>query len=85
MTGVKDTIETADNMLSAVSNIPATKLFGRSPDGMNTTGHSDMENWYSYVDGIRNPQIKPNLQILLDVIIRGGIAQGEITEEPTSN
>ena len=82
LAGVHEVIEAADNMLSAVSNIPATKLFGRSPDGMNATGHSDMENWYSYVDGIRNLQIKPNLQVLIDVIIRGGIAQGEISEEP---
>lgn len=36
-------------MLSAVSEIPVTILFGRSPCGQNATGDSDFEQYYSMV------------------------------------
>ena len=34
--GVNDIIDATCNMLSAVTNIPQTKLFGRSPAGENS-------------------------------------------------
>lgn len=38
--GVKDIIDTSCNQLSAVTSIPQTVLFGRSPAGQNSTGDS---------------------------------------------
>lgn len=80
--GVKDVIDATCNMLSALTNIPQTKLFGRSPAGMNATGEGDLENWYSYVEGLQKLMLKRNLRDLLDVIFRAGIMSGEILEEP---
>ena len=80
--GVKDVIDSTCNMLSALTNIPQTILFGRSPAGENSTGESDMENWYSFVERIQKLMLKRNLRNLLDVIFRAGIASGEIAEEP---
>lgn len=80
--GVKDVIDATCNMLSAITNIPQTKLFGRSPAGMNSTGESDLENWYSFVEGIQKLMLKRNLRDLLDVVFRAGVASGEIEEEP---
>lgn len=80
--GVKDVIDSTCNMLSALTNIPQTILFGRSPAGENSTGESDMENWYSFVERIQKLMLKRNLRNLLDVIFRAGIASGEIDEEP---
>ena len=48
MSGVKDVLDSACNMLSAVTEIPQTILFGRSPAGMNATGENDMENYYTW-------------------------------------
>lgn len=80
--GVKDVIDATCNMLSALTNIPQTKLFGRSPAGMNATGDGDLENWYSYVEGLQKLMLKRNLRDLLDVVFRAGVASGEIDEEP---
>lgn len=38
---------------AAASGIPVTKLLGISPGGLNATGESDLENYYSMVDAIR--------------------------------
>lgn len=70
--GVKDIIDAACNMLSAVTNIPQTKLFGRSPAGENATGRGDMENYYTYVRNIQKLNLKKNLGILIDIILLAG-------------
>lgn len=80
--GVKDIVDSACNMLSAVSNIPQTKLFGRSPAGENSTGESDMENYYSFVGQIQKLNLKKNMGILLDVILAAGKYKGEFEEIP---
>ena len=80
--GVKDVIDATCNMLSALTNIPQTILFGRSPAGENSTGESDMENWYSFVERIQKLMLKRNLRNLLDVVFRAGVYSGEIEEEP---
>lgn len=46
LTGVKDILEVQMMMLSSASRIPMTKLFGKSPDGQNSTGKSDLINYY---------------------------------------
>ena len=80
--GVKDVIDATCNMLSALTNIPQTILFGRAPAGENSTGESDMENWYSFVGRLQRLTVRPVLLNLLDVIFTAGKASGEIEEEP---
>ena len=46
LSGVKDVIEVQMMLLSSASRIPMTKLFGKSPDGQNATGKSDLTNYY---------------------------------------
>ena len=80
--GVSDVIDSACNFLSALTSIPQTILFGRSPAGMNATGESDLENWYSYVERIRKRNVKGNLRYLLSIIFRAGVRSGEVDEMP---
>lgn len=80
--GVKDIIDSACNMLSAVTNIPQTKLFGRSPAGENSTGESDMENYYTFVNKIQKLNLKNNLGILIDIILAAGTYKGRFMEVP---
>lgn len=80
--GVKDVIDTTCNMLSAVTNIPQTILFGRSPAGENSTGDSDFENYYNYIERIQKLMLKKNVRTLLDILFKAGRANGEIQEEP---
>jgi phage-related protein (TIGR01555 family) len=80
--GVKDIIDTTCNMLSAVTNIPQTVLFGRSPAGENATGKSDLENYYNLIERIQRLMLRGNLKQLVDVIFRAAVHQGKMTETP---
>lgn len=80
--GVKDIVDSTCNMLSAVTNIPQTKLFGRSPAGENSTGEGDMENFYKFVERIQKLNLKNNLRTLIDIILIAGKAKGKYAEIP---
>jgi len=54
--------------LSAASNIPATVLLGKSPDGMNATGDGDLENFYSYIEA-EQCKIVPQMKQIFNVLI----------------
>ena len=82
LSGIKDIIDATCNMLSAVTNIPQTILFGRSPAGMNSTGESDFENYYNMVENIQKQNMKANARIVLDLILRQGMLEGKIPEIP---
>ena len=82
VSGYKDVIEAACNMLSAITNIPQAIMFGSSPTGMDATGTSDLENWYNYLGQITDLQVKPNLQRLLDVLFCGWLNTRKVQEEP---
>lgn len=82
LSGVKDIIDSTCNMLSAITNIPQTILFGRSPAGENSTGESDMENYYNFVNKIQKMMLKKNLRVLLDMIFECGRKNGEIKKIP---
>lgn len=66
--GISEVIDSTCNMLSAITQIPQTILFGRSPAGMNSTGQSDLENYYNFIEHIQKVMVKPNLFVLVQVI-----------------
>ena len=68
LAGVRDIIEMFENAVCAAADMPATILFGRSPDGQNATGKSDLENYYNMVGRIQQRKLKPQLTKLLNVI-----------------
>lgn len=80
--GANEIIAVTCEMLSAVTNIPQTILFGRPPQGMTSGDETAMENWYSYVQRIQEKSMKSNLRYLLSVLFRAGIRTGEIDEVP---
>mgnify|MGYP005801912487 CR=1 FL=1 len=80
--GVADVIDATCNFLSALTSIPQTILFGRSPAGMNSTGDADLENWYNFLERLQRRMIKKNLRYLLSVIFQAGVRTGEVDEVP---
>ncbi len=80
--GASDVVDSSCNLLSALSNIPQTILFGRSPAGMNATGQSDLENYYNFVERIQRQMLKYNLTKLLDVVFAAGVSSGQLEEVP---
>ena len=66
--GLRDVYESMCLNLCGASHIPMTKLFGRSPAGMNATGESDLQNYYDYIDSQREAKLRPALEQLLPVL-----------------
>ena len=67
-TGLEEVHESMCMDLSGASRIPMTKLFGRSPAGLNATGESDLRNYYDYVDTLRESKLRPILERVLPVL-----------------
>lgn len=67
-TGLQEVYESMALNLCGASHYPMTKLFGRSPSGMNATGESDLRNYYDYVDSQREAKLRPALQKLLPIL-----------------
>jgi phage-related protein (TIGR01555 family) len=67
VTGIADLLDRFMMNLSAVTQYPVTKLFGRSPAGLNATGENDLKNYY---DAVRSKQTANTryIQNLIDLI-----------------
>ena len=59
--------------VSGACGIPVTKLFGRSPAGMNSTGESDLQNYYDRIEGDQQTQLLPVLEKLIPIIFISAI------------
>ncbi len=57
-------------VLSAASDIPATRFLGQAPGGLNATGESDLENYYGSLESKRRQNLRPQLMQLLGVMGR---------------
>ncbi|WP_206922967.1 phage portal protein [Alicyclobacillus suci] len=66
--GINDIYQSFMMDLSGATKIPVTKLFGRSPAGMNATGESDMQNYYETVMQAQEAILAPVLDKILPVI-----------------
>lgn len=55
-------------VLSAASDIPATRFLGQAPGGLNATGESDLENYYNGIDCYQHERITPQYLRFLDVV-----------------
>lgn len=80
--GINDVVSASCNMLSALSNIPQTILFGQSVGGLSSTDDTSMENYYNYIERIQRRMLKSNLRYLLSIIFQAGLATGEVDEVP---
>lgn len=67
-TGLPDVYDRMMMDVAGAARIPVTKLFGRSPAGMNATGESDMRNYYDYIDGLRENELRPVIERLIPVM-----------------
>lgn len=54
--------------ISASTGIPLTKLLGRSPAGLNSTGKNDSDNWDNIVEAYRSDEIEPCIKWLVKLL-----------------
>lgn len=68
VSGLSDLLANLMMILSGVSSIPLTRLFGISPGGLNATGESDTMNYYDMVKSEQRIKLLDPLQTLIDYI-----------------
>lgn len=57
-------------VLSAASDIPATRFLGQAPGGLNATGEGDLENYYGRIESDRTRDDVPKLTHLMRIVCR---------------
>lgn len=67
-TGLSDVYDRIMMDVAGAARTPVTKLFGRSPAGLNATGESDMQNYYDYIDGLRETELRSVIERLLPIM-----------------
>lgn len=76
--GIPAVMDAFDQRVAAVSDIPFTRLMGRSPAGMNATGKSDQDNWNKMVVAGQKLELRPCLEQLDPFLLRSaGVAKPE--------
>ncbi|QIG69503.1 putative portal protein [Rhizobium phage RHph_Y1_1] len=65
-----DILQLLITMAAGAADIPVTRLLGQSPAGMNSTGESDLRNYYDRIASIQTLEIDPAINILNECLIR---------------
>ena len=66
--GLSDIYEQFMMDMAGAAEIPATKLFGRSPQGLNSTGESDLRNYYETIAQMQERHLRPALEKLVPIM-----------------
>jgi uncharacterized protein len=67
--GMPEIIRTYLSIVAGATGIPATRLLGKSPDGMNATGEGDERNYHAMVSGRQENELRPLLERLDAVML----------------
>jgi hypothetical protein len=62
--GVKDVLNACGEWVAAISDIPATRLLGRSADGMSSSGDGQQTDWNKKVRALQTLELGPCLDRL---------------------
>lgn len=68
--GLPELIEKFLQEIAGAADIPVTRLLGQSPSGLNSTGESDLRNYYDRIKADQSLSITPELSKLDEMIIR---------------
>lgn len=67
-TGLPEVYDRVMMDVAGAARTPVTKLFGRSPAGLNATGEADLNNYYDYIDSVRENYFRDILEKLLPIM-----------------
>ncbi len=66
--GVPEILDRLMMILAGAAEIPETRLFGRSPQGMNATGEADLQHYYDMINQLQERMLRPALEKLLPIL-----------------
>lgn len=68
-----EVLNTYLQIASGAADIPATRLLGQTPGGLQSTGQSDIRNYYDRISAGQNLDLRPGLSRLDEVLIRSAL------------
>jgi hypothetical protein len=71
--GLPEVMDSAMMDMAGATGIPVTRLFGRSPAGMNSTGESDERMYRQALEQERSIHVMPVLERLIPIVCRSAI------------
>ncbi|OGT55492.1 MAG: hypothetical protein A3E01_09295 [Gammaproteobacteria bacterium RIFCSPHIGHO2_12_FULL_63_22] len=69
LTGMPEMIECLMAVVAGAADIPATRLLGRAPQGMNATGEGDEKNYHTMIRSKQRLYLAPTIDRIDDVLI----------------
>ena len=66
--GIKDVLCEFMALVAAAADMPVTRLLGQSPAGLNSTGESDLRNFYDMISARQESQLRPQLSRIDEVL-----------------
>lgn len=78
LAGVRDVIITYDARVAGAADIPATRLFGKAPDGMNATGEGDMANYFQSIGAKQDMSLRPSMEKLDAAVLPSAGVKAEL-------
>ncbi len=67
MSGFSEATDRIAEFLAACAGMPISRLFGRSPAGLSSTGAYEMQGWYDSVRSWRNDHAKSCIDWIIDI------------------
>ena len=75
--GMPEVMNAFMGFVAGAADIPATRLLGRSPQGMNATGDGDLTNYYDRIQAGQDSDLRPQLELIDRVLIpSAGVGAG---------
>lgn len=68
--GLPDVANLFLQIVSGAADVPVTRMLGQSPKGMNSTGESDLRNYYDHVAAKQKVELTPSLARLDRALVR---------------
>ena len=65
---VPELVMTYLQIVSAGSDVPASRFLGQAPGGLNATGEGDLENYYNNIAAYQETHLDPKFEKLFDVL-----------------
>jgi hypothetical protein len=66
--GLSDILERFEEQISGACDTPLVRLFGQSPGGLNSSGESDMRNYYDSVNAEQEAKLRNPLELICKVL-----------------
>lgn len=68
VSGLNNLVELMMQLLSSVTNIPKSLLFGTGASGLNATGEGDMINFYDHIASLQGENLEQPINYLLGIL-----------------